>query len=555
MTIYSINTGTSANKGDGDSLRSAFHKINLNFNTLSGIANAVLAPPPALGDVTFTNATISSTVTNQNIVFDPNGIGRVRFRNTAIQFDNGSNGKGGDLNGQILATKGGGSFVGLAVDTVNSSLRIVGDKDQLGVLVDMGLYNGVSGAWSSKVLVDYHGNITGMGNLTVDGDIESLGVINAVGGVRFPDGSIQSAATTKMEVSYITSSTTVTGRITDVDTLRFDTESGFTLIDLGAGAVEVAMNSTFKYWDVDGQDSLIAEGLDRVRFVAGNNMIIETNTGTNPKSITFSVSGNASGIGNLLVNSTTLYANTSSRSVVLSNIDAPSGTSFISLPAATDVITPLVISSPNEIRLTTAATSPNPITIAPNVDGLGSGYVVIGAGGTTSTAGLFAFSAAAEIDFWPNSTIAQLVSGSNAGTLDLYTYDNNNISIRPNGTGKTIITSDLVVKQNVVFSTDPAGAGAAATNVTYQTLATRLDSTKQVHKLSSSDYYLPVGEEGQIAYFVPTTGASTAIRVWLDVRRSFSGTAVETTAVAWTPFSGSTPAYAIYTNSAWNTSF
>lgn len=35
MTIYYINTGTSPNKGDGDTLRTAFNKINLNFQYLS----------------------------------------------------------------------------------------------------------------------------------------------------------------------------------------------------------------------------------------------------------------------------------------------------------------------------------------------------------------------------------------------------------------------------------------------------------------------------------------------------------------------------------------
>lgn len=35
MTIRYINTGTSANKGDGDSLRTAFNTINQNFSYIS----------------------------------------------------------------------------------------------------------------------------------------------------------------------------------------------------------------------------------------------------------------------------------------------------------------------------------------------------------------------------------------------------------------------------------------------------------------------------------------------------------------------------------------
>lgn len=37
MIIYYINTGSSANKGDGDSLRSAFTKINNNFAEMSAV--------------------------------------------------------------------------------------------------------------------------------------------------------------------------------------------------------------------------------------------------------------------------------------------------------------------------------------------------------------------------------------------------------------------------------------------------------------------------------------------------------------------------------------
>jgi hypothetical protein len=49
MTIYYINTGSSANKGDGDTLRTAFNKINLNFQSLesltaSGVAVQTTSP-------------------------------------------------------------------------------------------------------------------------------------------------------------------------------------------------------------------------------------------------------------------------------------------------------------------------------------------------------------------------------------------------------------------------------------------------------------------------------------------------------------------------------
>jgi hypothetical protein len=559
MPILLINTGTSANAGNGDSLRGAFQKINVNFAYLSTLTNTGgSGTNVSIGNFSFVNNTISTTITNQDIILDPNGTGKVRFLNTPIQFDNGSTGNIGQES-QILYTKGGGAKVGLGLDATNSSLRIVGDAVSLGTLVDMGLYNGVANAWASKVLVDYQGNVT------------TIGKVVALGGLQFSDGSIQNSSNPRLTVSYITSST-VTGVINNITTMRFDTESGFSLTDLGSGAVKVGMNSTFKFWEVNGQSTLIAEGLDRIQFIAGTGMTIATNTGTNPKSITFSSSGGSgASLANITATDTTLYPNTTTNGISISNVYSNANASYLGIPALTDTITPLVISSPNEIRITTKAGSTNPITISPNVDGTGPGYVSIGNTNSTSTAGLFAFSAAAGVNFWPNITIAKLTGGANAGTLDMYTSGNNNISMRPGGTGTVVVVSTLTVQgsvvttvdvsaqQRILFSVNAAGTGASATSATYVTSATTLTVTKQVHKLSSSDYYLPPGTEGQIVYFVPTTGAVTSIRIWFQRWRSMTtGTATEIVGIAWYPFSATTggfiPVYAIYTDGAWTTS-
>lgn len=61
-----------------------------------------------------------------------------------------------------------------------------------------------------------------------------------------------------------------------VSALRFDTESGFDLVDNGDGEVIVKMNSTFKTWKVEGQEDLVAVGLDTMRFIAGTGIKIET---------------------------------------------------------------------------------------------------------------------------------------------------------------------------------------------------------------------------------------------------------------------------------------
>ena len=92
-------------------------------------------------------------------------------------------------------------------------------------------------------------------------------------------------------------SNNVIGAVTvlNVETLRFDTDSGFDVTDLGSGSVKVGMNSTFKTIQVNGQNDLVAIGLDTLEIVAGNNIVLQTNSSSNPKSLI--ISSTASGIG------------------------------------------------------------------------------------------------------------------------------------------------------------------------------------------------------------------------------------------------------------------
>jgi len=87
------------------------------------------------------------------------------------------------------------------------------------------------------------------------------------------------------------SSGTVASTVTNVTGLNFDTDSGFAVTDLGNGDVLVAMNSTFKYWKIDGQPGLTAEGLDTVNFIPGSGISIVATTSGTSKSIKFISSG------------------------------------------------------------------------------------------------------------------------------------------------------------------------------------------------------------------------------------------------------------------------
>ena len=70
MAKQSINIGSSANDGTGDSLRSAFDKVNDNFNELYGAGAAGT-------NVDITGNSITTTNTNGNLTLAPNGTGKV----------------------------------------------------------------------------------------------------------------------------------------------------------------------------------------------------------------------------------------------------------------------------------------------------------------------------------------------------------------------------------------------------------------------------------------------------------------------------------------------
>ena len=92
-----------------------------------------------------------------------------------------------------------------------------------------------------------------------------------------------------LKVALSTTNNTLTNTVTNVTTLSFDADSGFDVTNLGNGVAKVAINSTFKNWNVDGSPGLVAEGLDTVNFVASTGTRIVALTSGTAKSLTFSI--------------------------------------------------------------------------------------------------------------------------------------------------------------------------------------------------------------------------------------------------------------------------
>ena len=72
MAKQTINLGTGELTGDGESIRSAFDKINDNFDELYLYSTAATG-----NNITITGNTIASDNTNGNIILDPNGTGDI----------------------------------------------------------------------------------------------------------------------------------------------------------------------------------------------------------------------------------------------------------------------------------------------------------------------------------------------------------------------------------------------------------------------------------------------------------------------------------------------
>lgn len=176
--------------------------------TAQGVLSAKVG---SSGNITFQGNEIQTIETNTDLILRPTS-GTTRFFNTLLHM--------GGNNNLVLRTN---QFLnaGLATDSTNFSLRIVGDSNVGSTLFDAGIYNDpiATTGWSSKMLVTKAGNVTLAGTLRVNG----------VGGITFPDGTTQITA-----AAMTTATDTTVGGIVVGNGLQID----------GSGVLSVVLGTT-----------------------------------------------------------------------------------------------------------------------------------------------------------------------------------------------------------------------------------------------------------------------------------------------------------------------
>jgi hypothetical protein len=165
MAKQIINIGTNQDDGTGDLLRSAFTKVNDNFNELYG----EIGDGSGLTDLKLSGNTISTDNSNQNIILSPNGTGKI------------------DSAGDILV-RGASRFIGQVQTTshvvIGGNLTITGTTNLSSSLTTTSLSsNSISTGTTTAT-----GNTIGT-SATYSAQVNVQGLLNASGNVDLGDAT------------------------------------------------------------------------------------------------------------------------------------------------------------------------------------------------------------------------------------------------------------------------------------------------------------------------------------------------------------------------------
>jgi len=252
MAQQTVGIGSSANDGTGDPLRTAFTKINENFTEL--YAQTGMDTDKGI-DI---NAnTITSTSTNEDIIIDPNGTGKIELA-ADVEIDNGLNINASTItslttNGDITLTPNGtGGVVIDSIKVTENEIAATNTNDDL-VLSAAGTGNVVAGAIrinGSQISSDDSNAIQIKETLQVDNlSSDDSSALNVTSGMTIAGA---------VDVNGTLSASTV-----DVNTIQSEDSSGVIVNDglSVAGPLNGAGSSVLQITDgIDVEGSATFEG-------------------------------------------------------------------------------------------------------------------------------------------------------------------------------------------------------------------------------------------------------------------------------------------------------
>jgi hypothetical protein len=252
MAQQTLNIGSNANDGTGDTLRVAMQKVNENFTEIYS------APGITVDSLSFTGNEITATRSNDDIVFQPAGTGAVAF--PAIRIDD-NNIVGTRSNDDInLLPSGTGSVVFGAIKIKGTSLSsddstTININD--GLIVD-GTLN-VSGAATltgstnlGSTLAVASG-LTTLSTLTVTSTTSLVGT-TTIDNLTFNDNTIGSSSNADINLtpggtgSVVVSNLTIDSNVNITDNVIKTTQSNSDLVIAPAGTGQVVMSKA----DING---------------------------------------------------------------------------------------------------------------------------------------------------------------------------------------------------------------------------------------------------------------------------------------------------------------
>ena len=235
MAKQTINIGSSANDGTGDPLRTAFDKINDNFDELYGTSlteRVSLDTSPQLGgDLDVVTHSIVST-TNRDIVLAPHGTGAVKASSlkfsgtsissddsTQVQINEGLNVSGATTLSTSLALATGATVTGVDNGALGSSATLLATQGAIKTYVDTQV---------SASDLDFTTDDSTTNSIDLDSE-----VLQFSGGTGITTSASGKTVTTKIDstVATLVGSQTLTNKVLTNPTINAATMTGNVTVD------------------------------------------------------------------------------------------------------------------------------------------------------------------------------------------------------------------------------------------------------------------------------------------------------------------------------------